>query len=48
MTRYKGQLGKVGVVGGSAVYSGAPFFAAMSALKAGAELAHVYSHPSAV
>lgn len=40
--RYKGQSGKVGVVGGSLEYTGAPFYAAMSALKLGADLSHVF------
>ena len=32
-TRYKGQAGKVGVLGGCSDYTGAPFYAAISALK---------------
>jgi NAD(P)H-hydrate repair Nnr-like enzyme with NAD(P)H-hydrate dehydratase domain len=39
---YKGQAGKVGVIGGCREYSGAPFFAAYSALKVGADLSHVF------
>jgi len=39
---YKGQAGKVGVVGGCAEYTGAPFYAALSALKLGADLSHVF------
>ncbi|GAB66711.1 carbohydrate kinase [Plasmodium cynomolgi strain B] len=38
---YKGCGGKVCVVGGSEVYSGAPFLSAMSALKLGADLSFV-------
>jgi len=39
---YKGQSGKVGVLGGCAEYTGAPFYAALSALKLGADLSHVF------
>ena len=40
--RYKGQAGKVAVIGGCAEYTGAPFYAAISALKVGADLSHVF------
>ena len=36
--RYKGQAGKVAVVGGCADYTGAPYYAAASALKLGVRL----------
>ena len=39
---YKGQAGKVGVLGGCAEYSGAPYYAAMSALRTGCDLSHVF------
>lgn len=39
---YKGQSGKIAVIGGSIEYTGAPYFAAMSAMRAGFELASVY------
>ena len=39
---HKGSAGKIGVVGGCAEYTGAPFYAAMSALKLGADLSHVF------
>eukprot|EP00850_Spirogloea_muscicola_P027073 SM015298S01687 [mRNA] locus=s15298:34:297:- [translate_table: standard] len=39
---HKGQSGKVAVVGGCREYTGAPFFAAMAALKLGADLSHVF------
>ena len=39
---HKGQAGKIGVVGGCEEYTGAPYFAAMSALRMGADLAHVF------
>ena len=38
---HKGQSGKVAVVGGSAEYTGAPYFAAMSSLRVGADLSYV-------
>ena len=40
--RHKGQAGKVGVLGGCAEYSGAPYYAAMSALRVGCDLSHVF------
>lgn len=40
--KYKGQAGKVAVIGGCREYTGAPFFAAYSALKVGADLSHVF------
>jgi ATP-dependent NAD(P)H-hydrate dehydratase len=39
---YKGQAGKVGVLGGCREYTGAPFFAAMTALRVGADLSHCF------
>lgn len=44
---HKGQAGRVGVVGGSAEYTGAPYFAAFSALRTGCDLAHVFCLPQA-
>ncbi|XP_059486966.1 ATP-dependent (S)-NAD(P)H-hydrate dehydratase [Neocloeon triangulifer] len=44
---HKGLAGRVGVVGGSEEYTGAPFFAAMSALRTGCDLAHVFCLPQA-
>ena len=44
---HKGQAGRVGVVGGSAEYTGAPYFAALSALRTGCDLAHVFCVPQA-
>ncbi|KXZ42978.1 hypothetical protein GPECTOR_108g173 [Gonium pectorale] len=44
---YKGSHGKVAVVGGCAEFTGAPFFAAMSALRVGADMAYVICTPSA-
>lgn len=39
---HKGQGGRVGVLGGCRDYTGAPYYAAMSALRTGAELSHVF------
>lgn len=39
---HKGSSGRVGVLGGSAQYTGAPYYAAMSALKTGSDLAFVF------
>ncbi|KAF8315360.1 Ribokinase-like protein [Clavulina sp. PMI_390] len=44
---HKGQAGRVGVIGGSQDYTGAPYFAAMSALRLGCDLAHVICEPDA-
>ena len=40
-TNYKGVHGRVGIVGGARDYAGAPYFASMSALRLGADLAYV-------
>ncbi|XP_065316930.1 ATP-dependent (S)-NAD(P)H-hydrate dehydratase-like isoform X3 [Gordionus sp. m RMFG-2023] len=44
---HKGQNGKICVIGGSIDYTGAPYFASISALKMGADLAHVICPPEA-
>jgi len=44
---HKGQSGRVGVLGGAQDYTGAPFFAAFSALRLGADLSHVICAPTA-
>jgi len=46
-TSHKGQSGRIGVLGGCEEYTGAPFFAAMSALRLGADLAHIFCEESA-
>ncbi|KAF1330964.1 Yjef family domain-containing protein, variant 2, partial [Globisporangium splendens] len=38
----KGQHGRVGVVGGSFEYTGAPYYAGISCLKTGADLCHLF------
>ncbi|XP_048197047.1 ATP-dependent (S)-NAD(P)H-hydrate dehydratase isoform X2 [Perognathus longimembris pacificus] len=42
LKKHKGQDGRIGIVGGCQEYTGAPYFAAISALKAGADLSHVF------
>ncbi|KAJ7091449.1 Ribokinase-like protein [Mycena belliarum] len=44
---HKGQSGRVGVLGGALDYTGAPYFAAISALRFGADLSHVICSPTA-
>ena len=39
---HKGQHGRIGIIGGSVDYSGAPFYAAQSALRFGADLSFVF------
>ncbi|XP_045766139.1 ATP-dependent (S)-NAD(P)H-hydrate dehydratase [Maniola jurtina] len=47
-SHHKGQAGRIGVVGGSLEYTGAPYFAGISALKVGADLVHIFcSTPAA-
>ncbi len=41
--RYKGQAGKIGVIGGCREYTGAPFFASISALKVPSSVLHDFS-----
>ena len=44
---YKGENGKVGVIGGCFEYTGAPYYAAISALRSGGDLAHIFCTKSA-
>jgi ATP-dependent NAD(P)H-hydrate dehydratase len=44
---HKGQSGRVGILGGALDYTGAPFFASMSAYRLGADLSHVICSPTA-
>ncbi|KAJ8733290.1 hypothetical protein PYW08_001588 [Mythimna loreyi] len=39
---HKGQAGRIGVIGGSLEYTGAPYFAGISALRVGADLSHIF------
>lgn len=43
----KGENGRVGVIGGSYEFTGAPFYAAISSLKVGGDLAHIFCSKSA-
>ena len=43
----KGQCGRIAIFGGSYLYTGAPYFAAISALKCGADLVHVFCEKEA-
>lgn len=38
----KGGSGRIGVVGGSYDFTGAPFYSAISALKVGGDLGHIF------
>ena len=44
---HKGECGRVAVFGGCVMYTGAPYFAAISALKSGADLVHVFCEQAA-
>lgn len=39
---YKGQAGRIGIIGGSFEYTGAPYFAAITAMKIGADAVHLF------
>lgn len=41
-SNHKGQAGRIGVVGGSLEYTGAPYFSGISALRVGADLTHIF------
>lgn len=43
----KGDNGNIGIIGGSYEYTGAPYYAAISALKVGADLVHIFCSKSA-
>jgi len=44
---HKGQCGRIAVFGGCILYTGAPYFAAISSLKCGADLVHVFCEKGA-
>lgn len=46
-SHHKGIMGRIGVIGGSKDYTGAPFYAADGALKFGADLSFVFCSNSA-
>ena len=39
---HKGSSGRIGILGGSAQYTGAPYYAGMAALQTGADLAYIF------
>ncbi|EFW99453.1 carbohydrate kinase-like protein [Grosmannia clavigera kw1407] len=44
---HKGQLGRVGVIGGSEDYTGAPYFSAMASARLGCDMSHIICTPAA-
>ena len=46
-SKYKGQCGKIGIVGGCYEYTGAPYFAGATVLRLGGELSHIFCMKSA-
>lgn len=44
---HKGQSGRIGIIGGCEEYTGAPYYAAISALRTGADLVYVFCFKSA-
>lgn len=44
---HKGERGRIGVVGGCELYTGAPYYAAMASLRSGGELATVFTSKDA-
>ncbi|ELP87132.1 hypothetical protein EIN_496870 [Entamoeba invadens IP1] len=45
--QHKGSCGKVAILGGSVEYTGAPYFSAMTALRVGCDISHVFCHEEA-
>jgi ATP-dependent NAD(P)H-hydrate dehydratase len=45
--RGKGDNGITAVIGGSLEYTGAPYYSAITAIKSGADLAHIFCHKEA-
>lgn len=43
---HKGDNGRIAVIGGSYEFTGAPFYSAISALKTGADMAHIFCSKS--
>ncbi|KAF4552343.1 ATP-dependent (S)-NAD(P)H-hydrate dehydratase-like protein [Elsinoe fawcettii] len=44
---HKGMLGRVGVIGGSEDYTGAPYYSAMASARLGCDMSHVICEPGA-
>lgn len=47
ISRLKYSNGLIGIIGGSAEYSGAPYFSAVSSVKSGADMSHIFCHKDA-
>lgn len=46
---YKGQMGRIAIIGGSPDYTGAPYYAGEAALRFGADLSSIYcAHEAAI
>lgn len=45
---HKGENGTVIIIGGSEMYTGAPIFSALAALKTGSDLAYIFTHENSV
>jgi hydroxyethylthiazole kinase-like uncharacterized protein yjeF len=45
--RHKGDCGRLAVLGGSVMYTGAPYYAAMAAMRSGSDLVSVFCMPEA-
>lgn len=43
----KGSNGVIAVIGGSLEYTGAPYYSAISSLKSGSDIAHIFCHKEA-
>ncbi|XP_065200677.1 ATP-dependent (S)-NAD(P)H-hydrate dehydratase isoform X2 [Planococcus citri] len=41
-SKHKGQAGRIGIIGGSSEYTGAPYFAGITALRCGADLTYIF------
>lgn len=39
---HKGEAGRIGIIGGSFEYTGAPYYAGISALKFGCDIVHIF------
>lgn len=44
---HKGEAGRIGIIGGSSEYTGAPYYAGIAALKFGCDLVHIFCTQSA-
>lgn len=40
---WRGQNGRIGVIGGSYEFTGAPYYSAIAALRVGGDLSHIFS-----